>query len=72
MTTCGEASVRWHSVRVRGRQRLSITVAQLRDVAEGTQPGDSQSATAGGHTSLADLDPIYERLLDEAVTATVG
>jgi PPOX class probable F420-dependent enzyme len=51
---------------------MSITVAKFRDVAEGTQPGQFE---VGEHTrveSLADLDPVYRRLLDEPVTAVVA
>lgn len=51
---------------------MSITVAKFLDVAGGTQAGQF---TVGDHdqvTSLAGLDPIYKRLLDEPVTAIVA
>lgn len=51
---------------------MSITVAKFRDVADGLQPG--QFAVGDHETvgTLADLDPIYKRLLDEPVTAVVA
>jgi PPOX class probable F420-dependent enzyme len=55
-----------------GGQTVSITVANIRDVAEGTQPGQFTVGDRGAITSLADLDPIYRQLLDEPVTATVA
>lgn len=51
---------------------MTITVAKFKDVAEGTQPGQF---TIGEHeqvASLADLDPVYRRLLDEPVTAVIA
>lgn len=51
---------------------MSIAVANIRDVAEGTQPGQFTVGDRGAITSLADLDPVYKRLLDEPVTATVA
>ena len=51
---------------------MSITVAKFRDVAEGTQPGQFMIGEREPVTSLADLDPIYKRLLDEPVTAIVA
>jgi nitroimidazol reductase NimA-like FMN-containing flavoprotein (pyridoxamine 5'-phosphate oxidase superfamily) len=51
---------------------MAITVAKFKDVAAGVQPGQF---TIGDHepvTSLADLDPVYRRLLDEPVTAVVA
>ena len=51
---------------------MSITVAQLRDVADGPQPGQFMVAGREPVASLADLDPVYKRLLDEPVTAIVA
>ncbi|MGH3235776.1 MAG: hypothetical protein ACRDOH_21485, partial [Streptosporangiaceae bacterium] len=51
---------------------MTITVAKFRDVAEGTQPGQFMIGEREPVTSLADLDPIYKRLLDERVTAIVA
>ena len=51
---------------------MSITVAKFRDVAEGTQPGQFMIGDREPVASLADLDPIYKRLLDEPVTAVVA
>lgn len=51
---------------------MSITVAKFKDVAEGTQPGQFTIGEREPVTSLADLDPIYKRLLDEPVTAIVA
>jgi hypothetical protein len=51
---------------------VAITVAKFRDVAEGTQPGQFMIGERQPVTSLADLDPIYKRLLDEPVTAIVA
>jgi PPOX class probable F420-dependent enzyme len=51
---------------------VSITVAKFKDVAGGLQPGQF---TIGGRepvSSLADLDPVYKKLLDEPVTAVVA
>jgi PPOX class probable F420-dependent enzyme len=51
---------------------VSITVAKFKDVAEGTQPGQFTIGEREPVASLADLDPIYKRLLDERVTAIVA
>jgi nitroimidazol reductase NimA-like FMN-containing flavoprotein (pyridoxamine 5'-phosphate oxidase superfamily) len=51
---------------------VSITVAKFRDVAEGVQPGQFMIGNREPVASLADLDPIYKRLLDEPVTAIVA
>ena len=51
---------------------MSITVAKFRDVAEGTQPGQFEVGEHTGVDTLADLDPVYRRLLDEPVTAVVA
>ena len=55
-----------------GACAVTITVAKFRDVAEGTQPGQFMIGEREPVTSLADLDPIYKRLLDEPVTAIVA
>ena len=46
---------------------MSITVAKFRDVADGIQPGQFMIGDREPVASLADLDPIYKRLLDEPV-----
>lgn len=51
---------------------MSITVAKFRDVAAGTQPGQFMVGEHEHVDGLAGLDPIYKRLLDEPVTATVA
>ena len=51
---------------------MTITVAKFKDVAEGTQPGQFTIGDRENVASLADLDPIYKRLLDEPVTAVVA
>ncbi len=51
---------------------MSITVAKFRDVADGLQPGQFTIGDREPVGSLADLDPIYKRLLDEPVTAVVA
>jgi PPOX class probable F420-dependent enzyme len=51
---------------------VSITVAKFRDVANGLQPGQFTIGDREPVGSLADLDPIYKRLLDEPVTAVVA
>jgi PPOX class probable F420-dependent enzyme len=51
---------------------VSITVAKFRDVANGRQPGQFTIGDREPVGSLADLDPIYKRLLDEPVTAIVA
>jgi hypothetical protein len=51
---------------------VTITVAKFKDVADGTQPGQFTIGDRETVASLADLDPIYKRLLDEPVTAVVA
>jgi len=51
---------------------VSISVAKLRDVADGVQPGQFMIGDREPVTSLADLDPVYKRLLDEPVTAIIA
>ncbi len=51
---------------------MAITVAKFRDVADGTQPGQFEVGDHAAVSSLADLDPVYKRLLDEPVTAVVS
>jgi PPOX class probable F420-dependent enzyme len=51
---------------------VSITVAKFRDVSGGIQPGQFTIGDREPVSSLADLDPIYKRLLDEPVTAIVA
>lgn len=51
---------------------MSIKVAKFKDVAEGTQAGQFTVGEREQVQSLDDLDPIYKRLLDEPVTATLA
>jgi PPOX class probable F420-dependent enzyme len=51
---------------------VTITVAKFKDVAEGTQPGQFTIGDREPVPGLADLDPVYRRLLDEPVTAIVA
>ena len=51
---------------------MSIPVAKFRDVADGVQPGQFMIGDREPVASLADLDPIYKRLLDEPVTAIIA
>jgi PPOX class probable F420-dependent enzyme len=51
---------------------VSITVAKFRDVADGLQPGQFTIGDREPVSSLADLDPVYKKLLDEPVTAVVA
>jgi len=51
---------------------MSFTVAKVLDVADGVQP---DQFTVGSHSeasSFDDLDPIYQQLLDEPVTAVIA
>jgi len=48
---------------------MAIKVAQFLDVADGLQPNQFSVGSHAAVTSLADLEPIYRRLLDEPVTA---
>ena len=51
---------------------MPFTVAKFLDVADGPQPGQFTIGERKQATSLEDLDPIYRRLLDEPVTATIA
>ena len=51
---------------------MSITVAKFLDVADGTQPGQFTIGEREPVATLADLDPVYKRLLDEPVTAIIA
>jgi PPOX class probable F420-dependent enzyme len=51
---------------------VAITVAKFKDVSAGTQPGQFTIGDREPVGSLADLDPVYKRLLDEPVTAIVA
>jgi hypothetical protein len=51
---------------------VSITVAKFLDVADGTQPGQFTIGDRQPVATLADLDPVYRRLLDEPVTAIIA
>ena len=51
---------------------MSIAVARFLDVADGLQPKQFSVGKHDEIRSLADLDPIYKRLLDEPVTVVVA
>ena len=51
---------------------MAITVAKFRDVADGTQEGQFMIGDREKVEGLDALDPIYKRLLDEPVTATIA
>lgn len=51
---------------------MSIPVAKIRDVSQGVQPGQFMVGDRGAVGTLTDLDPVYKRLLDEPVTATIA
>lgn len=49
-----------------------FTIANFRHVAKGLQEGQFAVGERKKAKGLADLDPIYKRLLDEPVTASLG
>ncbi len=51
---------------------MAIKVAKFRDVADGLQPGQFAVGDRTSIASVADLDPIYKRLMDEPVTQILG
>jgi PPOX class probable F420-dependent enzyme len=51
---------------------MSITVAKVRDIAEGTQPGQFEVGAHEAVQSLDDLDPVYKQLIDQPVTAVIA
>lgn len=51
---------------------MSITVAEFLDVANGLQPKQFSVGSRKQITSLADLDPIYQQLMNDPVTAVVS
>jgi PPOX class probable F420-dependent enzyme len=51
---------------------MAFTVAKFKDVAEGTQAGQFTIGEREEVASLADLDPIYLRLIEEPVTAVIA
>jgi PPOX class probable F420-dependent enzyme len=51
---------------------MAIKVAQFRDVADGTQPGQFEVGDRHGVQTLEELDPVYRQLLDQPVTAVVA
>jgi hypothetical protein len=51
---------------------VGIKLAMFRDVADGIQPGQFAIGERTELASLADLDPIYKRLMDEPVTQILG
>ena len=51
---------------------MGIKVASFRDVADGVQAGQFAIGNRSEIDSLADLDPIYKRLMDEPVTQVLG
>jgi PPOX class probable F420-dependent enzyme len=51
---------------------VSFKVAKVQDVAQGAQPDQFTVVSRERKESLADLDPVYRRLLDEPVTAVIA
>jgi PPOX class probable F420-dependent enzyme len=51
---------------------MAFTVARFLDVADGLQANQFTVGSRDRISSLAELDPIYRRLLDEPVTAVVA
>jgi PPOX class probable F420-dependent enzyme len=51
---------------------MTITVAKVRDVADGTQPGQFEVGDREAVATLDELDPIYRQLLDGPITAVVA
>src|SRR5207253_124102 len=51
---------------------MSITVAKFLDVSEGVQAGQFSIGERYHVSNLADLDPIYQQLIDEPVTAVLA
>jgi len=51
---------------------MSFTVAKVLDVADGVQEGQFTVGSRSEASSLDDLDPIYQQLLDEPVTAILA
>ena len=51
---------------------MGFTVAKFLDVADGVQEGQFMVGSRSEVSSLDDLDPIYQQLLDEPVTAILA
>ncbi|MGH3438835.1 MAG: pyridoxamine 5'-phosphate oxidase family protein, partial [Sciscionella sp.] len=51
---------------------MTIKVANIRDVSQGVQPGQFMVGERDAVGALADLDPVYRKLLDEPVTAVIA
>ncbi len=51
---------------------MPITVAKFLDVSEGVQAGQFSIGDRYNVSSLADLDPIYQQLMDGPVTAVLA
>ena len=51
---------------------MGFTVANILDVADGVQKDQFTVASRTEVSSLDDLDPIYQQLLDEPVTAILA
>ncbi|MGH2597696.1 MAG: pyridoxamine 5'-phosphate oxidase family protein [Actinomycetota bacterium] len=51
---------------------MGFTVAKILDVADGVQEGQFTVGSRREASSLDDLDPIYQQLLDEPVTAVLA
>jgi nitroimidazol reductase NimA-like FMN-containing flavoprotein (pyridoxamine 5'-phosphate oxidase superfamily) len=56
----------------RKERRMGFTVAKIVDVADGPQKDQFTVGSRTEATSLDDLDPIYQQLLDEPVTAVLA
>ncbi len=51
---------------------MAIKVAKFRDVADGLQPGQFTVGDRDAVQTLEDLDPVYQQLMDEPVTAVLA
>ena len=51
---------------------MTFTVAKFKDVADGTQAGQFTIGDREKVSSLSDLAPIYQQLIDEPVTAIIA
>jgi PPOX class probable F420-dependent enzyme len=51
---------------------MAISVSNVRDVADGTQAGQFEVGDRSQVRALTDLDPNYQHLLDEPITAVIA
>ncbi len=55
-----------------GGTTLTIKVAKFRDVSAGTQPGQFAVGERTTIGSLADVDPTYQKLMDDPIAQVLG